>query len=97
MVDNNIGRDIFGNAGDPSYAMRGGEMDIHNMGGSRVVCEPSYVPVENLVLGRMAFKGMKQEIETMVTDKVAPEDNEVSDADMATYQTLQEHGQEIYH
>ena len=36
----------------------------------------------------MAFKGMNQEIEAMMTDKVAPEDNakdkEVSDADMAS-------------
>jgi len=58
------------------------------VGGSRVVCEPSYVPVENLVFGRMAFKGMNQEIEAMMADKVAAEDNakdkEVSDADMAS-------------
>ena len=26
-------------------------------GGNRIVCEPSYVPVENLVFGRLAFKG----------------------------------------
>ena len=28
-------------------------------GGSRIVCEPSYVPVENLVFGRLAFKGFE--------------------------------------
>jgi len=57
------------------------------VGGSRVVCEPSYVPVENLVFGRLAFKGMNQEIEAMMAEKVAAEDTtkekEVSDADMA--------------
>jgi M-phase phosphoprotein-6 len=57
------------------------------VGGSRVVCEPSYVPVENLVFGRLAFKGMNQEIEAMMAEKVAAEDDsketEVSDADMA--------------
>ena len=57
------------------------------VGGSRVVCEPSYVPVENLVFGRLAFKGMNQEIEAMMAEKVAAEDTtkekEASDADMA--------------
>ena len=31
-------------------------------GGSRIVCEPSYVPVENLVFGRLAFKGVSKTI-----------------------------------
>ena len=31
-------------------------------GGSRIVCEPSYVPVENLVFGRLAFKGLSKTI-----------------------------------
>lgn len=57
------------------------------VGGSRVVCEPSYVPVENLVFGRLAFKGMNQEIEAMMSESAAAEedtkDKEVSDADMA--------------
>lgn len=57
------------------------------VGGSRVVCEPSYVPVENLVFGRLAFKGMNQEIEAMMSESAAAEDDtkdkEVSDADMA--------------
>jgi len=57
------------------------------VGGSRVVCEPSYVPVENLVFGRLAFKGMNQEIEAMMSETAAAEDDtkdkEVSDADMA--------------
>ena len=26
------------------------------VGGSRIVCEPSYVPIENLTFGRLAFK-----------------------------------------
>jgi len=57
-------------------------------GGSRVVCEPSYVPVENLVFGRLAFKGMNQEIEAMMAEKAAAEENtndkEVSDGEMAS-------------
>ena len=44
------------------------------------MCEPSYVPVENLVFGRLAFKAM-------MSGSVAAEDDsndkEVSDADMA--------------
>jgi len=58
------------------------------VGGRRVVCEPSYVPVENLVFGRLAFKGMNQEIEAMMAEKAAAEDNtkdkEVSDGEMAS-------------
>lgn len=58
------------------------------VGGRRVVCEPSYVPVENLVFGRLAFKGMNQEIEAMMAEKAAVEDNtkdkEVSDGEMAS-------------
>jgi len=57
------------------------------VGGSRIICEPSYVPVENLVFGRLAFKGMNQEIEAMMVEKAAIEDTskekDVSDADMA--------------
>jgi len=58
------------------------------VGGRRVVCEPSYVPVENLVFGRLAFKGMNQEIEAMMAEKASAEDNtkdkEVSDGEMAS-------------
>jgi len=58
------------------------------VGGSRVVCEPSYVPLESLMFGRLAFKGMNQEIESMMAEKAAIEDNtkdkDVSDADMAS-------------
>jgi len=58
------------------------------VGGSRVVCEPSYVPIENLVFGRLAFKGMNQEIEAMMAEKSAVEndikDKDISDSDMAS-------------
>ena len=58
------------------------------VGGRRVVCEPSYVPVENLVFGRLAFKGMNQEIEAMMAEKASVEDStkdkEVSDGEMAS-------------
>jgi len=58
------------------------------VGGRRVVCEPSYVPVENLVFGRLAFKGMNQEIEAMMAEKASAEDStkdkEVSDGEMAS-------------
>ena len=50
------------------------------VGVSRVVCEPSYVPVENLVLGRLAFKAMMYESAAAEDDS---KDKEVSDADMA--------------
>ena len=50
------------------------------VGVSRLVCEPSYVPVENLVLGRLAFKAMMYESAAAEDDS---KDMEVSDADMA--------------
>ena len=50
------------------------------VGVSRLVCEPSYVPVENLVLGRLAFKAMMYESAAAEDDS---KDKEVSDADMA--------------
>ena len=33
------------------------DSEVTPAGGNRIVCEPSYVPVENLVFGRLAFKG----------------------------------------
>merc|ERR1719341_669008 len=50
-------------------------------GGNRIVCEPSYVPVENLVFGRLAFKGMNAEIEAM---EESQEEADVSQEEMAT-------------
>lgn len=57
--------------------------------GNRIVCEPSYVPVENLVFGRLAFKGMNAEIEAMMAaNKAAMEENQeeadVSQEEMAS-------------
>lgn len=37
--------------------------------GSRFISEPSYVNIENLTFGRMAFGGMNPEIEKMVEDE----------------------------
>lgn len=37
--------------------------------GSRFIVEPSYVNIENLTFGRMAFGGMNPEIEKMIQDE----------------------------
>lgn len=37
--------------------------------GSRFIVEPSYVNIENLTFGRMAFGGMNPEIEKMIEDE----------------------------
>jgi len=55
--------------------------------GSRIVLEPSYVPIENLIFGRLAFKGMNQEIEAMMAEKVETlesDEKDVSDSNMAS-------------
>ena len=56
------------------------------VGVSRVVSESSSVLVENLVSGRLASKGMNQEIEAMMSESVAALDylkyQEVSNVDM---------------
>merc|ERR1712059_142382 len=58
--------------------------------GSRVIIEPSYVPVENLVFGRLAFKGMNSEIEAMMSAAEAAKEEsikqemDVSDMEMST-------------
>ena len=41
-------------------------------GGSRIVCEPSYVPVENLVFGRLAFKGPCDKLVILVSAEYIP-------------------------
>merc|ERR1712080_328663 len=53
------------------------------VGGSRIVCEPSYVPVENLVFGRLAFKGMNAEIESMMASAQAAADEVKEEADVS--------------
>merc|ERR1712203_1057036 len=52
-------------------------------GGSRIVCEPSYVPVENLVFGRLAFKGMNAEIEAMMAANKAAMEESKEEADIS--------------
>jgi hypothetical protein len=64
-------------------------------GGSRIVCEPSYVPVESLVFGRLAFKvaamiacigdrhqGMNAEIESMMAAAQAAAEEGKEEADV---------------
>merc|ERR1719209_1924539 len=67
--------------GEVSGAMR--------QGAGRIMVEPSYVNIENLRFGRLAFKGMNAEIESMMaehTAALASEDKEadVDDAEMAS-------------
>ena len=57
-----------------------GDPSNERVGVSRVVCEPSYVPVENLVFGRLAYKAM---MSGSVAAGDYSNDKEVSDADMA--------------
>merc|ERR1719499_1684686 len=57
-------------------------------GASRIVLEPSYVNIENLRFGRMAFGGMNNEIESLMKEQAAAEDNkdnemDVNDVEMA--------------
>merc|ERR1719469_1010387 len=59
--------------------------------GDRFVSEPSFVPVENLMFGRLAFKGMNTEIESMMADRdqkfadieSRKQEKDVTDEDMA--------------
>ena len=53
------------------------------VGGSRIVCEPSYVPIENLTFGRLAFKGMNAEIESMMAAAQASAEEGVEEADVS--------------
>ena len=67
--------------GEVSGAMR--------QGAGRIMVEPSYVNIENLRFGRLAFKGMNAEIESMMAEHsaaLASEDKEadVDDAEMAS-------------
>jgi hypothetical protein len=57
-----------------------GDPSNERVGVSRVVCEPSYVPVENLVFGRLDFKAI---MSGSVAAGDYSNDKEVSDADMA--------------
>ena len=58
-------------------------------GANRIVLEPSYVNIENLRFGRMAFRGMNTEIEAMMAAEQAQasssqgQEVEVSDQEMA--------------
>jgi len=47
---------------------------------SRFTTEPSYAPIENLVFGRMAFKGMNPEVERMMQEE--EERRESAEADI---------------
>lgn len=61
-------------------------------GANRIVLEPSYVNIENLRFGRMAFKGMNAEIESLMAEQAAAmknaaenknEEAEIDDVEMA--------------
>lgn len=66
-------------------------------GNSKYIMEPSYVPVENLIEGRLSFRGMNPEIERLLELEVeakrakfdatinANVKQDVSDKEMATY------------
>ena len=67
--------------GEVSGAMR--------QGAGRIMVEPSYVPIENLRFGRLAFKGMNAEIESMMAEHAAAlagddKEADVDDAEMAS-------------
>ena len=47
--------------------------------GSRFITEPSYVNIENLTFGRLAFNGMNPEIEKMAEDDRAQKEEAESD------------------
>eukprot|EP00088_Acartia_fossae_P019354 TRINITY_DN21298_c0_g1_i1.p1 TRINITY_DN21298_c0_g1~~TRINITY_DN21298_c0_g1_i1.p1 ORF type:complete len:175 (+),score=39.73 TRINITY_DN21298_c0_g1_i1:37-561(+) len=56
--------------------------------GDRFMIESSYGPIENLKFGRLSFKGMNPEIETIMLEDAARDENtkqemEVSDQEMA--------------
>lgn len=67
--------------GEVSGAMRDGA--------SRIVVEPSYVNIENLRFGRLAFKGMNSEIESLMAEHAAAmaedktNETDVNDVEMA--------------
>lgn len=77
------GKAIF--ASEVTEAMR--------MGGGRFIVEPSFVPCEDLIIGRLSYSGMNPEIERLMDlekreknprpkEKAKPE-ADVSDAEMA--------------
>merc|ERR1719450_378273 len=51
-------------------------------GANRIVLEPSYVNIENLRFGRMAFKGMNAEIESMMAEHAAALASDSKEADV---------------
>lgn len=57
--------------------------------GDRFVLESSYMPIENLKFGRLSFKGMNPEIETIMLEEAGREEStraqeqEVTDQEMA--------------
>jgi len=58
--------------------------------GDRFVLESSYVPIENLKFGRLSFKGMNPEIETIMLEEASRDDpisrqmeTDVNDQEMA--------------
>ena len=58
-------------------------------GAARIMVEPSYVPIESLRFGRLAFKGMNAEIESMMAEHAAAlagdnKEADVDDAEMAS-------------
>ena len=60
--------------GEVSGAMR--------QGAGRIMVEPSYVNIENLRFGRLAFKGMNAEIESMMAEHAAALDSDNKEADV---------------
>lgn len=46
-------------------------IDLLKKEGKRFLIEPSYAPCEQLVFGRMSFKGMNPEIEKLMEEKQA--------------------------
>jgi len=57
--------------------------------GERFILESSFIPIENLKFGRLSFKGMNPEIETIMLEEASREESvrqtemEVSDQEMA--------------
>ena len=60
--------------GEVSGAMR--------QGAGRIMVEPSYVQIENLRFGRLAFKGMNAEIESMMAEHAAALAGDDKEADV---------------
>lgn len=67
--------------------------DAMRLQGSRFMVEPSYVNIENLTFGRLAFHGMNPEIEKMTQDEALRKEEaeaekrekDVNDEEMAEY------------